>query len=318
MPAKPWGVRSIPEIDSRYPLWDQPNFMRDVDQGRFYLPDAEEGLRETLVTTPIDAQPVQCLRLSGNTFVAAWAALTTGGFFVFGTFHMWWLAGLSAGAALGVICYWLWTATATIPEKPEKDVGLGLRLPLYVSGPTSVGWWAMLITMLADFTAFVSLVFGYFFYWTIHEDFPPDAGQQGLGIFWPSAAAALLLGAWALMMLAKRWNRAGQAGALYLGLLAACGLTLTGSGALVAGPWAAGLDPASDIYPAIVWMLVIWTATHAAIGFIMQGYCLARRLAGRMTAEHDIDIANVVLYWHFVALTSVITVAVIAGFPLLK
>ena len=47
----------------------------------------------------------------------------------------------------------------------------------------------------------------------------------------------------------------------------------------------------------------------------MQVYCLARRLAGRMTAQHDIDIANVVLYWHFVALTSVITVAVIAGFP---
>ena len=46
MPPKPWGVRSIPEIDSRYPLWDQPNFMRDVDQGRFYLPDAEEGFEK--------------------------------------------------------------------------------------------------------------------------------------------------------------------------------------------------------------------------------------------------------------------------------
>jgi hypothetical protein len=46
MPSPPWGVRSIPEIDSRYPLWDQPNFMRDVDEGNFYLPDAEENLRE--------------------------------------------------------------------------------------------------------------------------------------------------------------------------------------------------------------------------------------------------------------------------------
>lgn len=38
MPGKPWGIRSIPEIDSRYPLWDQPNFMRDVDEGRFTCP----------------------------------------------------------------------------------------------------------------------------------------------------------------------------------------------------------------------------------------------------------------------------------------
>jgi cytochrome c oxidase subunit I+III len=49
----------------------------------------------------------------------------------------------------------------------------------------------------------------------------------------------------------------------------------------------------------------------------MQLYCAARRLAGRMSARHDIDIANVALYWHFAALTAVMTVAVIAGFPLL-
>src|SRR5687768_2405863 len=92
MPSKPWGVRSIPEIDGRYPLWQQPNFMRDVDEGRFYLPDAEEGKRETLVTTIIDAQPIQCLRVSGPSFVAFWAAMFTGGIFIFSTFHLWWPA----------------------------------------------------------------------------------------------------------------------------------------------------------------------------------------------------------------------------------
>ena len=57
MPGKPWGIRSIPEIDSRYPLWDQPNLLRDVDEGRFYLPDADEGKRETIVTSSVDARP---------------------------------------------------------------------------------------------------------------------------------------------------------------------------------------------------------------------------------------------------------------------
>src|SRR3546814_8388440 len=31
VPGKPWGVRSVPEIDSRYPLWDQKDFVRHVD-----------------------------------------------------------------------------------------------------------------------------------------------------------------------------------------------------------------------------------------------------------------------------------------------
>src|SRR5687768_3527739 len=124
MPGKPWGVRSIPEIDSRYPLWDQPNFIRDVDEGRFYLPDAEEGLRETIVTSTIDARPVQCQRLPGNSFITILAALTTGGMFIFGTYHWWGLAGLSTVLAIGTILYWLWTGTARIPEKESKDAGL--------------------------------------------------------------------------------------------------------------------------------------------------------------------------------------------------
>jgi len=315
MPGKPWGIRSIPEIDSRYPLWEQPNFLRDIDEGRFYLPDAEEGLRETLVTSTIDAQPQQCQRLPGPSFITLIAALTTGGFFIFGTYHLWWLALVSLVLALGVICYWLWTGTAIIPEKDEKDVGLGLKLPLYVSGPASVGWWAMCITMFADLTAFVCLVFGYFFFWTVRTDFPPDPAP-GPGVLWPTIAAGLLLGAWGLMLGARRWNKHDCRVAFYTGLLLAAGLAVAGAGVLLVGPWVTGLNPQSHVYDATVWLIAIWTALHVAIGALMQLYCVARRGAGHMTARYDVEITNVVLYWHFTALTTVVTVAVIAGFPL--
>lgn len=315
MPDKPWGVRSIPEIDARYPLWDQPNFMRDVDEGRFYLPDAEEGKRETLVTTSIDAQPVQCLRVPGPTFLTLFAAIFTGGVFIFSTFH-WWRSAVTSGVlALATILVWLWTGTAIIPEKEGKDIGLGLRLPLYTSGSASVGWWAMFITMLGDMTAFAALVFGYFFYWTSHADFPPDP-SPGPGVFWPGLSGVLLLGAWGLTRLARGWNQRNHAVVFYVGLLSAVVLAVGGSGALLTGPWISGLDPASHVYPATVWVLVLWTVVHIAAGVIMQLYCMARRMAGRMTARYDIDIANVALYWHFCALTVGITIAVIAGFPL--
>lgn len=48
----------------------------------------------------------------------------------------------------------------------------------------------------------------------------------------------------------------------------------------------------------------------------MQLYCLARSFAGRLTRTHDIDLRNVVLYWHFAAITALVTGAVIALFPL--
>ncbi|HYC71901.1 MAG TPA: cytochrome c oxidase subunit I [Opitutaceae bacterium] len=314
MPPEPWGVRSIPEIDSRYPLWDQPDFVRDVDEGRFFLPDADELTRETLVTSVIDARPQQCLRVSGPSFVTLWAALALGGFFIFGTFHWWAPAIISAAAALGVIVYWLWTATGLIPARATKDVGMGVSLPTYVSGPQSVGWWAVFITMLADFTAFVSLVFGYFFYWTLHDDFPP-AGA-GPGWRWPLGGAALLLGGWGLTLLGRRANARDRAPLFYSALAASTALAAAGGAALILGPWRSGLDPTKDVHAAIVWVLVAWTVFHAAIGIVMNLYCVARRLAGRMSARHALEIGNVALYWHFVALTAVITVAVVAGFPL--
>jgi len=315
VPGQPWGMRCVPEIDSRYPLWDQPNFTRDIDEGRFYLPDAEEGKRETLVTSAIDAQPTQCQRLPGSSFIPLAAALTTGGFFIFGTYHLWWLAIGSLGLALCVILYWLWSGTAHIPEKAEKDVGLGLKLPLYVSGTASIGWWAMFITMLADMTAFVCLLFGYFFFWTSGKDFPPPVAA-GPGVVWPGLAAVLLLAAWILMILARRWNRSDWRAGFYGGLLTSFALGGAGIAALAAGPLVKGLEPTRNVYDATVWLIVIWTALHVALGLIMQLYCVARRLAGRMTARHDIDISNVVLYWHFVALTVTMAVGVIAGFPL--
>lgn len=315
MASQPWGFRSLPEIDSRYPLWDQPNFQRDVDEGRFYMPDAEELKRELMVTTIIDAQPVQCLRVPGPTFLTLIAAVFTGGVFLFPIFKMWWATAVSAALLLGALVVWLWTGTALIPERQEKDVGLGLKLPLYASGPQSVGWWAMFITMLADITAFVSLVFGYFFFWTIHRDFPPSP-IPGPGVWWPSIALVLLLAAWLLTMLSRRMNHGGHTIAFIVSLLAAAMASVAGGAALVAGPWTTGLDPTSHIYPAIVWVIVIWTVFHVAIGVIMLLYCVARSIAGRLTARDDIDIANVALYWHFAAITSVMTIAVIAGFPL--
>jgi len=315
MPGRSWGIRSIPEVDSRYPLWDQPNFARDVDEGRFYLPDAEELERETIVTSVIDAKPEACVRLPGPSWVPLLAALGIGGFFVLGTYHLWMMALGSLILGTGIIIYWLWTGTAIIPEKPKKDVGLGLTLPLYMSGPSSPGWWAMFITMLALTTAFVSLVFAYYFFWTIHDDFPPDP-SAGPGAFWPVVGGALIVAAWGLTLLARRFNRADRGGAFQLCAGLAILMAAAGAAALLAGPYFANMDPENHVYQATVWLLLIWCAAHAALGILMNAYCMARRLAGRMTAEYDMDIANVALYWHFALLMTLVTVATVAGFPL--
>jgi len=315
MPDKPWGVRTVPLIRSRYPLWQQENFVRDVDEGRFYLADAEELKRETMVTSVLDADPIQCLRVPGPTFKTLIAAVFTGGAFVFATFHWYIMAGVSGVLAIAMILNWLWTGTAMVPEKPTKDVGLGLTLPTYGSGPASVGWWAMFITMLGDLTAFGGLIFGYVFFWTIHPDFPPPPyGAPGIG--WLSFGLAALVAAWGLTLAARIVNGRGRRGAMRAALIAAAVLGVAGGLALLAAPWTAGLVPTAHAYPAIVWVLVVWVAIHTAVGVLMQLYCLAGSLAGRLTPDYDIDIWNVALFWHFLLVTAVIAYAFVGLFPL--
>jgi len=312
-PDESWGMRSVPIITSRYPLWDQPNLQADIEAGRFYLPDAKSGRRETLVTSVLDAKPLQCLRVGGVSYVTIIAALSLGGVFIALTFHWWIPTIICAIITFIAIIYWLWTGTAQIPEAAETDVGLGLSLPVYVSGPASVGWWAMFITMVGDGTAFASLIFGYFFYWTVHDDY--TGVSAGPGVFWPMVALLLYLAAWGLTMLARQLNEKGPTGCR-LALVAAAAVTIAASLAGLAGPYLTGMDPTSNVYPATVWVIALWTVIHGVVGVVMQLYCLARSLTGNMTGEYDQDIRNVTLYWHFMAFTAVVTFGVLGLFPL--
>ena len=89
------------------------------DEGRFYLPDAEEGardaghLRHRRAAAPVPAA-------AGSTFIPhaaaiTWAASSSSAPIICGRWR-----GISLVLALGVIWHWLWTGTAVIPEKRRR------------------------------------------------------------------------------------------------------------------------------------------------------------------------------------------------------
>lgn len=313
-PEENWGVRSVPTVTSRYPLWDQPKLADTVNAGLGYLANVEDFRRETLITSVRDAEPQQCLRVSGTSWITLATAASLGTVFIAMTFHWWLITGLAAALTLALIITWLWTGTGEIPQdKPTRDVGGGLHLPFYAGGTDSVGWWAMMITMTGDATAFASLVFGYFFYWTIHSDF--TAGHTGPGATAPLIAAGLMLAAWGVMLVARALTRAGHLILARAGLGAAALLTVAAGGTGLAGPWMTGMDPTAHVYPAIVWVLVGWIAVHAAVFVVMQLYCLALSFAGRQTATHHMELDVVVLYGHFLLASAVVAYLTVGLFP---
>ncbi|HEY8580565.1 MAG TPA: cytochrome c oxidase subunit I, partial [Beijerinckiaceae bacterium] len=81
LPSGDHQTRSIPIVTSREPLWDQPHLARDVEDGRYYLPNAATGRRETIVTSPIDATPQYLLPMPGPSWPPFLAAILTAAFF---------------------------------------------------------------------------------------------------------------------------------------------------------------------------------------------------------------------------------------------
>lgn len=314
-PSESWGMRSVPIVTSRYPLWDNPEIVRNYDEGRYFLPDAQEGKRETLLTTVLDARPLQVQRLPGPSPVPMLAAFALGGLFILPTFHWYAAAAVSGAFALVFTLYWLWTGTSVPPEKDAKDIGLGVTVPLHASGPQSIGWWAIFITMTGSSTGFASLIFAYFYFWTIHPQWPP-AGTPEAGLAAP-VAAALLAGALSVAAAsARRLNDAGHVGLSRIALALAAAAAAGSAAALLLGPVLDGLDPASHAYPATVFVLAIWCAGHLAAAAVMFLFALARSLAGRITPVHDGDLWNVALFAHFTAPTVLVSLAVIHLFPL--
>jgi cytochrome c oxidase subunit 1/cytochrome c oxidase subunit I+III len=301
-------------VTTRYPLWQQERFVERMDAGQGYIPDAPEMRRETLITSVIDARPIQVLRVAGPTWITLWAAAFTGGAFILPVFHLYTAAVVCGVLAVAAVLVWLYRSAREHPEAESKDAGLGLRLPLYVSGPAAVGWWGMWITMLGDSTAFASLVFGVFFYWTARPDFPPEGAVHAD----PSLsflALGLVAGAWALTLGARMLNRRGRGALAMLCLTAGPILALAGGAALVGAVWLPGLAPTTHVYPAMMWALVLWTVAHLGAGVVMQLFCLFGLLTDDFNARRDAPLWNVALFWHFMGLTVLVTVAAVALLP---
>lgn len=312
IPEESWGVRCIPYITTRYPLWQQPQIVERMDAGRYYLPDTEFGHRETLVTTVLDAKPLHIQRVTGPAYITLLAAGFTGGAFIFPTFHIYVPAIICAAFAIVCVLYWLWTSTAIIPDAPMGDVGLDLRLPRYAAGSDAPGWWAIWITMLGDATAFASLVFGFFFYWTASDNFPPAGGTHANGAMVVSFAVLLAL-SWVATRVARGVQRGGNVTLARVLLAASIVLTLAGGFAVYRA--VSEMSPTEHVYPALICGLAVWLGAHLMLGVIGQGYCLARSLAGKMTPLYDADLCNVTLLWHFIALQALVTAAVIGLLP---
>lgn len=170
LPTGLYSTRSIPIVKSRYPLWDDPELGKDVEEGRYFLPAAPSGHRETLITSPVRAEPEYVQIMPGPSVWPLFAAVTTAGFFLLLTIEAYTPAWASGILAVLCVLRWMWDTDRVVAAE-EVDVGAGIMLPTYVTGPKTHGWWAMVILLIVIFMLFLMTLFSYLYLFGVQPGF---------------------------------------------------------------------------------------------------------------------------------------------------
>jgi cytochrome c oxidase subunit I+III len=302
LPTGTYQTRSIPIVTSREPLWDQPNLAENVEAGRYFLPGAPTGSRETIVTSPIEARPRYILRLPNASWRPMLSAVFTAAFFLLLTVKFVVLAIACGVAAIVMMIWWMWS-TDPGPSHPPVDVGGGIRLPVYVTGPASHSWWAMIVLELVIGTTFASLIFSYYFLWTVSPDvWPANTGAPIPASGWPLISAALLVASSALVAYGSRALRSSARRGSWpvrIALLLAIPLLIGSLAVELHGQWQVGLRPTESGYGATVYAIAGMQGLLVFALTIMGFYTIARSLAGLLNAERRATYDNTMLLWHY-------------------
>ncbi len=265
LPTELYSTRSIPVVKSREPLWDDPGLSEDVEQGRYFLPGSATGRRETIVTSPLLAEPQYLQIMPGPSVWPFAAAVLTAGFFLALTVQAYTFGAVSGVLAVLAVLRWLWETDRPV-EQGEVDIGAGIRVPTYVTGPQSHGWWAMVILLIVMGMIFAMALFGLAFLWTNQPAFwtAPPALAEGLPLALGYATA--ILAAVATRVLHRR----GRSAAVLPVIIAALGVPVLTW--LDWQAWAAVLAPQASGQAAAAFAILALQGTVAGIGVLMALY----------------------------------------------
>jgi cytochrome c oxidase subunit I+III len=293
LPLDNYAARSIPRVESRYPLWDQPGLREEVDRGQHYLPGTLTGTRETIVTSALDARPEFLLRLPGPSWLPLLAGLATAVFFFALTVKLTWIAVAGAAMALACILRWLWEGDPA-PSGKRYAVGGGVELPDYMSGPRSHGWWGVCVLLLVHASIFASFVYSWFYLAFMADAWPPPGVHIEGGWFdFYSAAGGLvsIAAAWS----ASRFLRQGRTLPFVAAMLA--GVASLAVAYIVQCFAARGADPTAHAFAATSWALLSWQGLNIALTVVMVAYTLARLAAGKLDAVRRATFDSTWLVW---------------------
>ena len=319
VPNHEYGMRSMPQVTSARPLWDQPGLQAQIEAGAHWLPGNPTGGREALVTRVRDARPVYLMVLPGDGWTPLLAALGTAGFFLLLTVGWVFTAWACGAVAIVCICIWLWGLDRAAPIT-HAAIGRDLSVPV---GGRRHALWAFVLVLVVDGTVFLSLLYAH-----LHVAMaalvcpPPGAALPAAGLalgvllLWACAAGAVELAACSLRTPAAKQTlpQPSQTG-VQIALLASALLAAAACALALAAHAVAGLNPRADAWSATVATLLAYGVLHGVCTVVFAAFAVARSLGGLLLPRHRVVLDTLRLLVHASVIQAVLATAVVHGLP---
>ncbi|PZN28131.1 MAG: cytochrome ubiquinol oxidase subunit I, partial [Proteobacteria bacterium] len=312
-PVPPYNFRSVPVVESAYPLWDQKNLVEDIKRGRCLLPDPSPNLRLTVGSTPTHGEIDHVIVVPKPSYLPLLAALALTVFFCGFLATQYALAALGFAGALAAFLVWAWHDPVS-DQKAPVDLARERRVTLGSEGPRAQGWWGLIFALIIDLLFYLALVFGFLLLWSRSDRWPPGnvppPDWESLG--WGIAALVITLPAlFAARAALHRCSNAGYAASLLFILAAACTHVWLFARAAAALP----LDPHPRAFDAMVYALGGFQLVHVGIGVLFVGFALVRALAAGLASRPDLLLRITATFWCYVVVLAVVNTAVLAFLP---
>jgi cytochrome c oxidase subunit I+III len=301
LPSGNYGMRSIPQIEGREPLWQRPEIAEEVAAGQHWLPGTATGARETLVTTPWRAEPHHLIVLPGPSWLPIGAAFGTAAFFLLLTVKLVLSAFAFGVMAVACIVAWLWQ-TDRLPggahgAQAGAQVADDVRLPVGAKLGTSHSWWATIVLLVVDFTVLASMAFGHMHLAMLLDVCPPPGAALPPLSDVALAAAGFVLSGGLLAPGTRRLATHALGRAHLLPLGASLAVLVASFWGLLGAFLDAGLAPSANGWSATVASLLSYLGFHVALIGVAAVYLASRLWRGLVTSRERATFDNVALLW---------------------
>jgi len=267
LPPAPYNFVSLPTLNSRHPLWDQPDLPETMAAGQHGLATMAHGRRETLGTDALHGKPREIIHLPTNSWLPLLGALALAVVCISLLLRAYPAALFGVALAAALFLRWSWENGVHLKAAPLADDEPD-DLPLHSRSCDGPGLWGMVVSLLANGALYLSLLFAWFYLWTASPGWRvPDERAVALLPF--LAAGALLSIVMALYHRAAIRAVQGDAEGLGTRLWQISALGVVHWGLLAWVLYDAALAPTELAHDAVLLVMLLYLLIHSALAVVL-------------------------------------------------